>query len=819
MFRGLAFAAAVAAWALACAQAGVAAGRPVEVVAELELPSLSRSVQSSRVLRPSVKRARLSLTARMSAAYLQALSAEQAAVAHRIHAAVPDARVRWRYRIVLNGLAVVLPERDVQRLTKVPGVARVTRGIAYPRAETEAVLAIKAPILWGSDFSTAGGGVKIGIVDDGVDQTHPYFDPGGYQAPAGFPRGQRALTTPKVIVARAFPPPTSKWKYAGRAFDPVISFHGTHVAGIAAGNWGTRASGGVSLSGVAPRAYIGNYKVLTTPTPGGIGPNGNSPEIVAGIEAAVADGMDVVNLSLGEPEIEPRRDIVARAIDAAADVGVVPAVAAGNAYDDLGRGSVLSPGSASKAITAGAIDFRDGRAFVASFSSSGPSPMSLLLKPDVAAPGQNVLSSAPDRRFSVFSGTSMAAPHVAGGAALLLQRHPTWTVEQIKSALVTTGVVVKAGSVATDASVLRVGGGLIDLTRADDPAVFFSPTSVSFGLVRPGRTVTRALALTDAGGGAGAWAASVELQTRAIGVTVEVPGPVSVPGSLALTARPSGGAPDQDVTGYVILTRERTRLRVPFWFRVARARLARARAFSLGSPGAHGGNTAGRPALVDTYRYPENPAPVGVSRLLKGPEQVFRFRLRRPVANLGVAVVSRAPGVTVEPRVVAARNENRLMGEVGLPINVNPYLGRLSLPEPVAGAVLPLPGVYDIVFDSRTRAGAGRFAFRFWLNDTIPPRLRLVRRVVPAVGLLAVAATDRGAGVDPRSVIARIDGRPAAAAYDRRSERVRVLVSGLARGRHRLSLQVSDYQETKNMESVARVLPNTKILRTWFDVR
>src|SRR5207249_3451243 len=103
--------------------------------------------------------------------------------------------------------------------------------------------------------------------------------------------------------------------------------HGTHVAGIAAGDAGTRALGAV-LSGVAPHAYIGNYRALTVPTDSGVGKDGNAPEIVAAIEAAVADGMNVINLSIGEPEIEPTRDVVALALDGAAAAGVVPVVSA-----------------------------------------------------------------------------------------------------------------------------------------------------------------------------------------------------------------------------------------------------------------------------------------------------------------------------------------------------------------------------------------------------------------------------------------------------------------------------------------------------------
>src|SRR5205814_2382719 len=131
----------------------------------------------------------------------------------------------------------------------------------------------------------------------------------------------------------------------------------THVAGIAAGNSGVVAdtiAGQPRLSGVAPRAYLGNYKVLTVPTPD-VGLNGNSPEIVAGIEAAVQDGMNVINLSLGEPEVDPSRDAVAKALDGAAAAGVVPVVAAGNDHDDFGRGSIGSPGTSARAITVGAV--------------------------------------------------------------------------------------------------------------------------------------------------------------------------------------------------------------------------------------------------------------------------------------------------------------------------------------------------------------------------------------------------------------------------------------------------------------------------------
>ena len=134
-----------------------------------------------------------------------------------------------------------------------------------------------------------------------------------------------------------------------------------------------------------------------------------------------------------------------------------------------GNGSVSSPGSAEGAITAAAVTKSD---IIAPFSSGGPTPVSLEMKPDVSAPGVAILSSVPPRvgLWSEFSGTSMASPHVAGAAALLLQRHPGWTVEQIKSALVLTGKPVLSGSKSVETPTTREGGGLIYLPTANDSA-------------------------------------------------------------------------------------------------------------------------------------------------------------------------------------------------------------------------------------------------------------------------------------------------------------------------------------------------------------
>ena len=761
-------------------------GGLVEVVITLDAPPLARGGQT------------------------RTLSAVQASVESRLEQDLPEAAVQRRYSVVLDGLAVKVPASELGRLGDTPGVTGVYPSVSYHALRSTTPGFIGATTLWGPSLVTAGQGVKIGIIDDGIDRTHPYFRGKGYRMPKGFPKGQKRFTTRKVIVARAFPPRTPKWKYGARPFDPTSSEHATHVAGIAAGNYGTQATGG-RISGVAPKAYLGNYKVLTVPDDG-FGLNGNSPEIVAGIEAAVRDGMDVINLSLGEAEIDPSRDIVARALDGAAAAGVVPVVAAGNDYEELGAGSVSSPGNASRAITA-AAESQSGP-FIASFSSGGPTPISLRMKPDVTAPGVDVLSSVPRREglWASFSGTSMAAPHVAGAAALLRQRHRGWTVEQIKSALVQTGKPVLGG--VGEAETTREGGGTVDLARADNPLVFASPTGLSFGFVQRGGSAVRQVALTDAGGGAGDWSVSATLQQAANGVAVNVLPTVTVPGQLVVTAVAAAGAIQATHTGFVVLSRGSTTRRIPFWFRVTAPAIGFATATPLTRTGTYHGDTRGHPFLVDTYRYPDDPRTLGVERSMLGPEQVFRVSLTRPVANFGVAVTGGAN--TVQPRVVRAGDENQLTGEVGLPFNVNPYLPSFGIPKPIAGAALPGAGDYDVVFDSPLPSGAGAFTFRFWIGDSTPPHLKLLST---RGGRLRVLATDTGSGIDPQVVRLTVDGNRRLAKYDGPRRLITAPLGGLAGGRHRFRLLVSDYQESKNMENVRRILPNTSRLSGAFRLR
>jgi subtilisin family serine protease len=805
----------------------------VEVVVTLPRPALAVEVAHDRTLAAAARRSHsVAVRAPAAVSYLRTLAAAQGTLAARLAVSIPAARIDWHYGVALDGVSVVLPASDLARLRALPG-ATVWPTVTYhslrdnPASSVAATAdpgpsLIGATALWGPNLATAGQGLKIGLVDDGIDQAHPYFNPSGFSYPAGFPKGNSAYTTPKVIVARAFPSPSTHWKYADRPFDPVYSFHATHVAGIAAGDYDTPTApkGGSPISGVAPNAYLGNYKALTVPT-ADYGLDGNSPEIAKAIDQAVADGMNVINLSIGEPEVEPRRDIVVKALDNAAAAGVVPVVAAGNDYDIGGLGTIGSPGNAPAAITVAASTMGNGDGtrpdHVADFSSAGPTPVSLQVKPDVTAPGVDVLSSVPAHDFELLDGTSMATPHVAGGAALLLQRHPTWTVQQVKSALASTGDEVHPTGHSGQVSVLREGGGRIDLVRANRPLIFTDPTSLGWGLVRRGFSGTKKLSTADAGGGNAPWSVSIHAQSLPRGAKLEPQAKTLVAGaSLALRLTVSATARAGDGTGFVVLTRGADVRRVAFWFHVEVPRLGLDPHRILRAPGLYHGDTAGKASHVSSYRYPQRGLAAGVPTRLGGPEQVFRFTLRRRVANFGAVVVGHAPGIRVSPRLVADDDENRVVGYTGVPTAVNPYQGFYRA-APVVGAVLPDPGTYEFVFDTPTGAKPGAFSFRFWVDDTSPPSIRLLDRRDTIGRPIRVAVRDSGSGVDPQSLHASVGGKSVRLVY--RYGVLLLRTNGLRSGSRAVIVTASDYQETKNMEDVGPVLPNTRVLHTTVTLR
>src|SRR4051812_21935590 len=327
----------------------------IRVITTLKLPPLAQAY--GRGLYSAGSANRLNVRSATSKAYRKRIDAEQTAAIAKLHRALPAARVSWRYQVVLNGFAVSIPARQLGKLSRQGFAARVWPSYTSPLSLNRSPAVIGADVFHQTTGAN-GEGVKIGVVDDGVDNTNPFLSGADFTPPAGFPLGQTKFTNGKIIVARAFPGPGSG--AAGKLpLDRKSSFHGTHVSGIAAGDANTCAPAGndhpptCGLSGVAPKAFIGNYRVFNVPTP--VGHIAESPEIADAFEQAVKDGMDVVNFSGGGPQAEPLNDVLVAAVNNVAAAGVVPVIAAGNDRDDFGFGTAGSPSTAPDAISVAAV--------------------------------------------------------------------------------------------------------------------------------------------------------------------------------------------------------------------------------------------------------------------------------------------------------------------------------------------------------------------------------------------------------------------------------------------------------------------------------
>ena len=260
----------------------------------------------------------------------------------------PAAKVTGEFDVSLNAVAVTLNGVALSTLAAAPQVARAEyQGLYRPAAVDPDLTLIHAFEAWGGDppNTNAGEDVKVAIVDSGIDASHPCFSDAGY--PARTQRGDPRFTNDKVIVAKVFNNKTPSRGFTAEAVDS----HGTHVAGTVACDAGTPAGvGGVAIphaiAGVAPRALLGNYNVFPADVA-----SARSEDILNALEAAYADGFDVANMSLsgGASGIQ---DLLTIAVDNLDRANMVVAVAAGNAGP--GHFTVGSPGSAARALTAGA---------------------------------------------------------------------------------------------------------------------------------------------------------------------------------------------------------------------------------------------------------------------------------------------------------------------------------------------------------------------------------------------------------------------------------------------------------------------------------
>jgi minor extracellular serine protease Vpr len=281
-----------------------------------------------------------------------------------LRANAPGAKVTSEYDISLNAVAVQLNGTPLATIKAAPMVQSAEYNGLYQPNLSESYKIINAMDAWtaAGGRANAGTGIKIGDIDSGIDQTHPFFDPTGFSYPPGFPKCDAEdsnshhadqdckYVSPKVIVAKVF---YNKAQQQGLDAQAVEG-HGTHTAGIAAGVTGkTAVVNGVNIddmSGIAPGAWLGNYNIF----PDHVNESrhgARSEDILNAVDAAIADGMDVLNLSLGG-SYHGNNDLLAIGLDNAVDAGVVVAVAAGNSGP--GAGTLESPGRARKVITVAA---------------------------------------------------------------------------------------------------------------------------------------------------------------------------------------------------------------------------------------------------------------------------------------------------------------------------------------------------------------------------------------------------------------------------------------------------------------------------------
>lgn len=529
------------------------------VYAEITLPPLSklsesRQIKAIVILKQTIQRSQM----------------------EKIIQRYPSVELRNIYKRAIKGFSVSGNIQDIQKLQQEPQIQTVSEVSVYRASLKDSVPFIGGDearrFFDGKKQRITGKGVKVGVIDTGIDYTHQDL--------------KQAYKGGRDLVDQDKDPMETR----GPA--RLATFHGTHVAGIIAANG--------RVKGVAPEAEIYAYRALG---PGGAG---NTEQVLAAIEAAMEDRMDVINLSLGN-EINGPDLPISLALNKAVESGIVAVTANGNSGPDVW--TVGSPGTAEKAISVGAstppmrmpyllyglgsykkevrlrqipgakkwdlstreeiidgkwgyrkdlkkvrnkialikrgklsfqakinnakkvgakaviiynnmsgpmyvgleetvqipvaaISKKDGEQIqkmiqdkemktvtfihrreqdqLADFSSRGPVTVSWGIKPDLLAPGVHISSTIPSG-YIALNGTSMAAPHVAGACALLIQAHPNWTPKQIKSALMSTAKPLKDNNQKWYHT-YEQGAGRIQITAALQADTLIYPNSLAFGM-------------------------------------------------------------------------------------------------------------------------------------------------------------------------------------------------------------------------------------------------------------------------------------------------------------------------------------------------
>ncbi|MFF2747812.1 S8 family serine peptidase [Kitasatospora sp. NPDC058048] len=473
------------------------------------------------------------------------LGSEHAGAPDLANAAPPAGATAVRALESVHGAALRAPKAragELWQLVAQPGAGLVAGGVdrvwldgKVTAALDHSTAQIGAPQAWSSGWT--GKGVKVAVLDSGIDRGHPDV------------AGSLGETS----------------DFTGAAGAPVNGDpdgHGTHVASIVAG---TGAASDGRFKGVAPDAELLVGRVLNDEG------NGQESWVLQGMEWAAARA-PIVNMSLtGDPT--DGTDPMAQAVNTlSARYGTLFVAAAGNRGLP---GTVGSPGSADAALTVGSVD-RDGA--LAPTSSRGPRIGDQAVKPDLTAPGVGIVAARAagtdgqepvGERYTAISGTSMAAPHVAGAAALLAQQHPQWKGPQLKAAL------TSSAAPAVGQGAYEQGAGRVDLARATAQQVYATAEGTGIHLQGPpgGEPLTRTVEYHNDGrepvtldlaaettAVAGAFTVSPARLTVAPGATASATvtvDPARVPSGASLTGRVRASGPGQAaVTTAYALTRE-----------------------------------------------------------------------------------------------------------------------------------------------------------------------------------------------------------------------------------------------------------------------
>jgi subtilisin family serine protease len=304
--------------------------------------------------------------------HLARIKNEQDGVAAQLQ--VLGGTVVGRTNIASNVLVVDLPDEKAASLMSVPGVARYHKVRHYRPVLDQATFVHKLPQAYSliGGASNAGTGIKVAILDTGIDITQPAFNDTGFTAPAGFPKVNNAadtkFTNNKVIAARSYVSLLDNPDPDTGASDE--SGHGTGTADCAAGGLTNAAIGATttSFAGVAPGAFLGSYKIFGTP---GYNDSANDAAILKAIDDAVADGMDVISYSVGGfPPIPQALDTTAGAFSTAISAGVVVVAAAGNDGNGSDTNLLLAYDSTALSPTVPALVSADGSGSVISVGAS-----------------------------------------------------------------------------------------------------------------------------------------------------------------------------------------------------------------------------------------------------------------------------------------------------------------------------------------------------------------------------------------------------------------------------------------------------------------